>query len=81
MKMTYSAILRDRDNKKVVQVLFERVENGKKEIAEGVLPECRIIKQNGYSESEVSRLEEYLKENLEDIMGKAKMISNPLKWL
>ncbi len=81
MKMTYSAIVAGKDNKKVVRVSFEREGAQGKEIAEGVVPEAKIVKQNGYTEDEIKSLEEYLKSNADDIIAKAKVISNPLKWL
>ena len=81
MTMTYSAIVRDKSDKRIVRVKFERDNFGHSEIAEGLLPDCKIISQNGYSEEEIAGLEEYLRGNLEDIMAKAKVISNPLKWL
>ncbi len=79
--MTYSAILRDKDNKKIIRVQFERVRNSVSEVAEGILPDGKIVRQNGYSQEEIKQLEEYLKANSEDIFLKAKIISNPLKWL
>lgn len=81
MKMTYSAILRDKDDKKIVRVQFERKNGATLEVAEGVLPEGRIVKQNGYSPDEVKGLEKYLMDNSDDIIARAKVISNPLKWL
>lgn len=81
MTMTYSAVVRDKDNKKIVRVKFERNEMGEAQIAEGLLPDCKIVSQNGYSAQEIAGLEEYLRGNLDDIMSKAKVISNPLKWL
>ncbi len=81
MKMTYSAIVAGKDNKKVVRVSFEREGAQGKEIAEGVVPEAKIVKQNGFTEDEIKSLEEYLKSNADDIIAKAKVISNPLKWL
>ena len=81
MTMTYSAIVRDKDNHKIVRVKFERENYGLSEVAEGLLPDCKIVSQNGYSGEEIEGLEEYLRGNLEDIMAKAKVISNPLKWL
>ncbi|MBO6241854.1 MAG: hypothetical protein J6O61_13595 [Butyrivibrio sp.] len=81
MRMTYSAILTGKDNKKMVRVSFER--NGKtgREVAEGVVPDGKIVKNNGYSQEEIASLEMYLKANADDIISKAKVISNPLKWL
>jgi hypothetical protein len=80
--MTYSAIVTGKDQKKVVRVSFERPkEKNVSDTAEGILPDCRITKCSGFSDEEVSQLEQYLKANLDDIMSKAKVISNPLKWL
>jgi hypothetical protein len=79
--MTYSAIVRDKDNKRIVRVSFERKGASGIEVAEGLLPEGTITKQNGYTSEEVAQLEDYLKANSADIMGRAKVISNPLKWL
>ncbi len=81
MKMTYSAVVTGKDNKKVVRVSFERDNGIEKEIAEGIIPEGKIVKQNGYTQEEIESLEEYLKANSDDIIAKAKVISNPLKWL
>ncbi|MBE5826041.1 MAG: hypothetical protein E7307_05325 [Butyrivibrio sp.] len=79
--MTYSAILRDKNGNKIVRVQFERSGKSGSELAEGILPDCVIVRQNGYTGEEAKRLEEYLRENADDIMDRAKAISNPLKWL
>ena len=81
MKMTYSAILRDKDNNKVVRVQFERDNDGKHQVAEGLLPDGKIVRSSGYTPDELKKLEEYLCANSKDIFSKAKVISNPLKWL
>ena len=81
MRMTYSAIVTGKDNKKMVRVSFERYGKNGKEIAEGVIPGGKIVKNNGYSQDEIAGLEVYLKANADDIISKAKVISNPLKWL
>ena len=81
MKMTYSAIVRDKNNNKIVRVMFERQNGGATESAEGVIPEGKIVSQSGFTADEVNQLEEYLKENSDSIMAEAKAISNPLKWL
>ncbi|WP_026652710.1 hypothetical protein [Butyrivibrio proteoclasticus] len=81
VKMTYSSILRDKDNNKIVRVSFEREGLSGLEVAEGVIPACKIDKQNGYSSEEIKSLENYLSLNHESIFEKAKIISNPLKWL
>ena len=50
MRMTYSAIVTGKDNKKMVRVSFERNGKNGKEIAEGVIPGGKIVKNNGYSQ-------------------------------
>ena len=79
--MTYSAILRDKEGRKVIRVQFERDGQTGRELAEGVLPQGVIQRQNGFSDEEIRDLEEYLKRNSDDIFSRAKEISNPLKWL
>ena len=81
MTMTYSAILRDKNNKRIIRVQFERNGANGREVAEGILPDGVIVRQNGYTAEEIKGLEEYIKANADDIMSKAKVISNPLKWL
>ncbi len=79
--MTYSAILRNKEGKKVIRVQFERDGESGRQMAEGVLPEGIIQRQSGFSDEEIRDLEEYLKRSSDDIFSKAKEISNPLKWL
>ncbi len=81
MKMTYSAIVRDKDNKRIVRVMFERKNGSLLETAEGLVPDGKIVKSSGFSPDEIKQLEGYLWENSQSIMDEAKKISNPLKWL
>ncbi len=81
LTMTYSAILKDKDNRKIVRVQFERNGKNGREVAEGILPEGVIVRQNGYTAEEIKGLEDYIRANANDILSKAKVISNPLKWL
>lgn len=75
MKLCVSGIA-SKEGKKIAYVLFE--EEGKS--AEAVIPECRVIANNGFSEKEIGRLEEYLKEHLEELKQQALTI-NPLRAL
>lgn len=77
LTMTYSAIVTDKDQKKQVRVTFER----KSDSAEAILPDCKITNQSGFTEEEIAQLELYLTMNKDDILSKAKVISNPLNWL
>ncbi len=79
--MTYSAILRDKDGKKVIRVQFERNGSTGRALAEGLLPDGVIQRHDGFSDEEIKDLEEYLRNNSDDIFSMAKEISNPLKWL
>lgn len=42
-----------------------------KRSAEGVIPDCKIIKHEGFTEEEVGQLELYLKMNLGDLKKQA----------
>lgn len=50
----------DRDGKKVAYVLFT---DGEK-TAEGIIPDCEILRSSGFSEAEEKNLKEYMEENL-----------------
>ena len=65
-----------RDGKTIVRVSFFR-ESG---YADGVLPDARIEKYEGFDQGEVRLLEEYLRRNSDDIMAQAKKI-NPMRNL
>ena len=69
LKLTFSGVLTKGD-KKFIRVRFERETDRGVEIAEGILPDCTIEKQNGYSQQEVEQLQDYLKQNRSDIMEK-----------
>ena len=81
LTMTYSAVVTGKDQRKMVRVSFERLVNGITEQAEAILPDCKITKQNGFTPDEITQLEQYLIQNKDDIISKAKVISNPLNWL
>ncbi len=82
LTMTYSAIVTGKDQKKIVRVSFERgAKSGGVERAEAILPDCKVTKQNGFTNEEIFQLEQYLTQSKDDIMQKAKVISNPLNWL
>ena len=50
LTMTYSAIVTGKDQKKMVRIRFERTnENGGTDFAEGMIPDCKIQSQSGFS--------------------------------
>ncbi len=48
--------------------------------AEGLIPDCTITRNNGFSDDEVSRLEAYMTENLETLKRMASDV-NPIRKL
>lgn len=60
LNMSVSAICQTEKGDKFAYVTFS---DGVRE-AEGVIPECKINKNNGFAEIEVKLLEDYMRENL-----------------
>lgn len=71
--MNVSSINRD-DEKKGAYVLFS--DEGKE--AEFMLPEIKIIRNEGFSQEELNQLSEYLDNSLDVVMEIAKNV-NPIK--
>lgn len=76
MKLLISGIVDKEGNKKAC-VYFED-ENIPGRYAEGYVPDCKIVRQQGFSEEEITKLEEYLLENIAAIKREAQDI-NPIK--
>lgn len=81
MKFTYTGILHDKNGEKLVRVCFERQKEGKRQFAEGTVPAGKIDSSFGFSEEEIAKLEEYLKENSAEIMLRAREITGITHWL
>lgn len=75
MQMMISGRL-TKDGRDIVRVSFFR-DNG---YADGVLPDAKIEKYEGFDAGEVRMLEEYLRTNSADIYAQAKKV-NPMKNL
>lgn len=75
LKMTVSGVV-PKDGRKNVYVVFE---DGNRR-AEGSVPECKIVENQGFEEDEVKMLELYMKQQQDVIRGMAKDI-NPIKAL
>lgn len=77
IRMTYSGLLPQKDGKKIVRVVFERG----KDSAEGIVPSGLIEKSSGFTPEELEQLSNYLIQNGDDILTKAKEV-NPLRnWM
>lgn len=73
MNMLISGVS-EKDGKKIAHVTFEDGDR----LAEGIIPDCVIDTNKGFTEEEISLLEEYMKDNLAMLKRKAAEI-NPLK--
>ena len=73
IKMSVSAMTRTKDSK-AVYVLFE---DGSRN-AEFALPEGKLVKNNGFSDEEISRLADYVDGERDSIFNVAKTI-NPMR--
>ncbi len=77
IKMTYSGLLAQKDGSKIVRVVFERG----KDFAEGIVPSGKMEKSSGFTPEEIKQLSDYLLQNGDDILAKAKEV-NPLRnWM
>ena len=65
-----------KDGKKVAYVTF----SDKSRYAEGEIPGCVILKNEGFSKEEIYSLEEYMEKNLKMLKSMAASV-NPLKAL
>lgn len=63
-----------KEDKMIAHILFKDGKN----YAEGTIPDCRITKQEGFTDDEVSQLEDYLRANLTSLKKEAAKI-NPIK--
>ena len=71
MKMTVSEIFRTESGDKYVFVKFE---DGKR-FAEGKVPDCKITKQEGFTDAEVILLEQYMKNEQTTIFDEARKVN------
>lgn len=71
VKMTHSGIF-SKEGKRCVSVRFERG----KDVAEAILPACKVVKNQGFTEEEVSGLENYLEMQNDAIFVKARELNH-----
>lgn len=70
MTMTVSSVC-TKNGEKLAYVSFTDY----KRSAEGVIPDCKITKNSGFTEEEVGQLELYLKMNLGDLKKQAASVN------
>lgn len=73
LTMTVSPVC-TKDGQKLAYVCFSDAARS----AEGVIPDCKIIKNSGFTDEEVGQLELFLKMNLGDLKKRAASVS-PVK--
>lgn len=71
LNCTHSSVL-SKNGKSFVLVRFERGDQS----AEGRLPDCIILRSNGFTQEEIEELEDYMDQNRQQIIDAAKSISN-----
>ena len=77
LRMTYSGLITQKNGEKIARVIFERG----KDYAEGIVPSGLIEKSAGFTQDELRQLSDYLIQNKDDILAKAKEV-NPLRnWM
>ncbi|EOS23072.1 hypothetical protein C806_03175 [Lachnospiraceae bacterium 3-1] len=77
LRMTYSGLITQKNGEKIARVIFER----DKDYAEGTVPSGLIEKSAGFTPDELQQLSDYLIQNGNDILIKAKEV-NPLRnWM
>lgn len=76
MKLIHSGIV-VKQGRRHVLVRFERG----RDVAEASIPECRVTKNQGFSQEEIKGLELYLELKHDELFAKAKEISNIRHWL
>lgn len=74
MNMMISGVTVDKEGNKKAYILFE--DNGR--ALEASIPECSVIKNDGFTEDETSQMIDYMKANLTDLKKQAAKI-NPIK--
>ena len=72
--MTHSCVF-TRGGEKVVHVCFERVEDSKRCFAEGVVPACTFLHNDGFLDEEIEALKIYLQMNKDEIYNNARQIN------
>lgn len=75
MNMLISGVS-EKEGKKIAYVRFEE----ESRFAEAVIPDCRIMSSEGFTDSELSQLEQYLTENLSTLKREAASV-NPIRSL
>ena len=73
MNMIISGVSADKDGHNKAYIMFEDEDK----MLEAVIPECKIIKNSGFTDEECSQLIDYMKANLTDLKRLAARI-NPV---
>lgn len=76
IRMLVSGIVM-KEGRKIVRVSFQRG----RDYAEGILPDGMIEKSGGFNAEEVRKLEDYMRANRKEILGRAKEVDPIRNWL
>lgn len=67
----------EKDNRKIVRVSFLRG----KDYAEGLMPDGRVEKSEGFTPQELTKLEKFMRLHKEEILQQAKEVNPIRSWL
>ena len=81
LSMTQTGLLNSKSGKPFIRIYFSRKSKNGTDTAEGIIPGYKILKSEGFEEDEIAALEFYIKHNREEIVKRAKVLSNPMHWL
>lgn len=56
------------------QIAYVQFDDGER-LAEGIIPDCKIMKQKGFTEEQIAHLEDYMKTNLTALKKEAAKIN------
>jgi len=73
IKMSVSSFIRKEGDKAVYVMFYDGDKN-----AEFVLPECKLLKNNGFEEQDIEQLKKYIDHEKDTIFSMAKDV-NPIK--
>lgn len=74
MNMTISGVSTNKEGMQVAYVSFEEDSR----LAEAVIPECKFIRNEGFTDDEIAQMTDYIKANLTALKKEAAKI-NPIK--
>ena len=80
LNMTQTGFLTSKSGKRFIRIYFTRKNASGQDTAEGIIPGYKIVRHSGFKADEIAALEFYIRHNREEIVIRAKELSNPMNW-